>query len=121
MLHLFQCFQRLRTISFIYVNDHIADFFIGLQVLTGNVDAVFRQHAVDLREHTQPAIETYRDRLEEQGISWGAIGAGVALVALGGAATYFSGGLGAALGQQAARQGAGMVLGGLGVGAAAAW
>ncbi|WP_445009886.1 VRR-NUC domain-containing protein [Vreelandella stevensii] len=70
---------------------------------------------------TQPAIETYRDRLEEKGISWGTIGAGVALVALGGAATYFSGGLGAALGQQAARKGAGMVLGGLGVGAAAAW
>ena len=70
---------------------------------------------------TQPAIETYRDRLEENGISWGEIGAGVALVALGGAVTYFSGGLGAALGQQAARQGAVMVLGGLGVGAAAAW
>ncbi|WP_447894321.1 hypothetical protein [Vreelandella sp. GE22] len=70
---------------------------------------------------TQPALETYRDRLEEKGISWGEIGAGVALVALGGAATYFSGGLGAALGQQAARQGAGMVLGGFGMGAAAAW
>ncbi|TFH85857.1 hypothetical protein EQG41_14690 [Billgrantia azerbaijanica] len=70
---------------------------------------------------TQPATEIYRDRLEEKGISWGSVAAGVGLVAIGAAATYFSGGLGTAVGGQAIRQGAGMALGGLGLGAAAAW
>lgn len=70
---------------------------------------------------TQPAMEVYEDRLEQRGISWGRVAAGVGLIAVGAAAAYFTGGLGAAAGGQAARQGARMVLGGVGVGAATAW
>ncbi|EPC00130.1 hypothetical protein L861_14470 [Litchfieldella anticariensis FP35 = DSM 16096] len=70
---------------------------------------------------TQPAMEIYQDRLEEKGISWSTIAAGVGLLAGGAAATYFSGGLGATAGGQAIRQGATMLLGAMGIGTAAAW
>lgn len=70
---------------------------------------------------TQPATEIYRDRLEQRGIPWGSVAAGVGLIAVGAAVTYFSAGAGSLAGGQAIRQGAGMVAGGLGLGTAAAW
>ncbi|MBZ9560522.1 hypothetical protein KGQ96_20980 [Halomonas coralii] len=76
-------------------------------------------------EARQPAMATYEDRLAETDTDWwgvaGAAAGGLALVAAGAALTYFSGGLGAAVGQQAVRTGGGMTVRALGTAAVALW
>lgn len=101
--------------------EEIAGSPVGLRLLTPERCGCDGPRQTNYETETQPATEIYQDRLEEKGISWGTVAAGAGLVAGGAAATYFSGGLGGVAGSQAIRQGAGMLLGGLGLGAAAAW
>src|SRR5690554_2122229 len=46
-----QFFQRQLGVIGVHIDHHIADLVVGLQVLAGDVDAVFGEHGVDLAQH----------------------------------------------------------------------
>ena len=48
--------ECLLAVSFVDIDDHVADVIVGLQVLAGDVNAVFGQYAVNLRQYARHVV-----------------------------------------------------------------